>query len=159
MEPHQAITLLHTIRPSVRGLRIDKLTSSAHGRPPFVILFHGSARFRLGLVITGVYRYHPTKLLGVRPANRRSTKRIADPARTLRTLAIRDSLPSVSVNTFTHTWTERQPKIQCPIQACRVDERIWAGLLAETGTEALCDYRAISSSNGDHGEGGCIPCR
>jgi hypothetical protein len=83
---------------------------------------------------------------------------IPSPARTLWTLAIRNSLPRILVNMFLHTCqTKRRPRPQCACQACRVDERVLASVLTQTGTEALCDHRAISSSDGDHGEGRCIP--
>ena len=94
---------------AVGSLPIDKLTGFPHGRPPFAIPFHASARFRLGLSTTGMYRNHPTRLLGIHPAHRRSTKGITTPARTLWALAIRNSLPQVSVNTFLYTWSKRRP--------------------------------------------------
>jgi hypothetical protein len=71
-----------------------------------VILFHAFTRFRLDLLTTGVHRCHPTRLLGIRSAHRRSTKGITTPTRTLWALAIRNFLPQVSVNTFLCTWSK-----------------------------------------------------
>jgi hypothetical protein len=90
------------------------------GSPPtsFAIFYHAFARFRLGLLIAGVHRYHPTWRLGVRPMHRRSTKGITNPARTLWTLAIWNSLSQVSVNKLLHKWSKPRPTvlIQTPVR-------------------------------------------